>query len=289
MRYFESVVRNKKITKAAEELHISQPSLSAQIKILEEMLGCKLLERKGREISLTEEGKVLYKHACNLLLQFENVFKEIEDVKKVESGEIRIGLFPSAAYWFPNIINQIKIKYPYLNIKISETGAENIEDSLLNYDIHLGITSKLNNSNKLSFTPIYNEELMLITYDSHPFAGLNQIDINELSKEIFIQYKPGYQIREIIQKTCQNAGFEPQVICECGRLETVKSMVISKLGVAIVPETYIKFGDFSEFNVLNIINPTPSRTLYLVFQQDRYYQPIIHELKKLIFDYFKYR
>lgn len=286
LRYFESVVKNKTFSKAAEELHISQPSLSAQIKTLEQMVGCKLLERNSREVSPTEAGKILYKHTCNLLLQVENISKEMEEVIKIESGEIKIGLFPSAAVWFPRVIGQLKELYPNFSIKIFETGAEDIETLLLNYDIHLGITSKLIASNKLSFIPIYNEELLLITHRNHRLKDLHQIDLSELVNDSFIQYKPGYQLREIILDSCLDAGFEPLVISECSRLETILNLVLTEIGVAIAPENYIKSANLTDLHIINIKNPTPSRTLYLVFNKDRYYQPIINDLKDLIIEYF---
>jgi DNA-binding transcriptional LysR family regulator len=287
LKYFESVVRNKKITKAAEELHISQPSLSAQIKNLEQMLGCKLIERNAREISLTEPGKVLYRHACNLLMQFENIYKEMEDVKEVGSGEIKIGMFPSCSYWFPQIIRLLKNKYPKIRIKINETGSENIENSLKNFDIHIGITSKFIHSDIFSYIPIYNEQLMLITYKDHPFKNLNEIDINKLSNETLILYKKGYQIRELILQSCNQAGFEPKFIYECGGYVTAHNMVISELGIAIVPETYLKFAFLKDVNVIKINNPTPKRTLYIVMQKKRYLQPVIHELNNLIINFFE--
>ncbi|MBS4214689.1 MULTISPECIES: LysR family transcriptional regulator [Neobacillus] len=287
MRYFVSVVRNKNITRAAEELHIAQPSLSAQIKTLEQMVGCKLLERNSREISLTEAGRVLYKHACQILLQVENVYKELEEVKEVESGEIKIGIFPSATYWLPHVITELKDHYPNLNLNVLEAGAENIEKSLLNYEIHLGITSKFFHSDKLKFIPIYNEEMLLITHANHSFKNLQQVNLSELSNETFIQYKPGYQLRDIIIKSFQDAGIEPRVLCECRRLETVRSMVLSNLGVAIVPESFLEFANHRDFNITNIINPTPLRTLYVAFHKDRYFQPIIHDLKDIIIQYFE--
>jgi DNA-binding transcriptional LysR family regulator len=287
MKYFESIVRNKKITKAAEELHISQPSLSAQIKVLEQELGCKLFERTAREFILTDPGIILYKHACKILLQFKKASQEMEDAKEIGTGEISLGTFPSAVYWLPQVILQLKNKYPKILIKIKEMGAESIENSLKNYDINLGITSHIIHSDILLFTPIFNEQLLLITYDNHPFNGLSQVDITDLSKESFISYQPGYQLRDIILKSCHAAGFNPQIIYECGRLETIRSLVTAGLGIALVPETYVKYTVLKDLNVIRVKNPTPKRTLYIVLHKNRYHQPAIHQFRKLIINLFE--
>ncbi len=89
LRYFVTVARNKQFTVAAEELHISQPSLSNSIKQLEQTLGCKLFERSTRKLALTEQGQVLYQHACKLLNEFDHIIKEMEDVKKYRFWKIK--------------------------------------------------------------------------------------------------------------------------------------------------------------------------------------------------------
>ena len=100
LKYFESIARHKNITKAAQELHISQPSLSKQIKVFEQELGCKLFERTTREIALSEPGKVLHKHAIRILQQLENATKEMKDVRDIGLGEIRSELLSLAFLGF---------------------------------------------------------------------------------------------------------------------------------------------------------------------------------------------
>ncbi|WP_284035765.1 LysR family transcriptional regulator [Neobacillus sp. 114] len=286
LKYFETAVRNKNITKAAEELHISQPSLSVQIKSLEQELSCKLLERNTKEISLTEPGKILYNHACDLLVQFENIYRDMEDVSEVGSGEINVGMFQSASSWFPKIIMEFQKVYPNLRFKIHEIGSNNIENALRNYDIHLGISSRLFNSDIYKYSPFFKEELLLITNKDHLFKKFKSINISDLINERFILYKQGYKLREIVLESCENAGFKPKVFYECGNSETMRNLVLSGLGVAIVPETSIRFSDLNGINILKINNFTPSRTLYTVLLNKRYHKPVVLELNKLIINFF---
>jgi len=287
MKYFVTVVRNKNITKAAEELHISQPSLSAQIKSLEQELGCKLLERNTREISLTEPGRILYDHACDLLLQFENVYREMEDVNEVGNGEIRVGMFPSAASWFPLIIMELQKKYPNVLINIHEICSINMENALKNYDIHLGISSRKIQSDIFNFIPLFKEELFLIVNENHPFSKYKSIDFTDLMDERFILYKQGYQLRDIVLDLCKSAGFQPKVFYECGEFETIRNLVRTGLGIAIIPETYIKFTDTNDISIIKINEFSPSRTLYTVLLNNRYHKPVVLELNRLIINFFE--
>jgi DNA-binding transcriptional LysR family regulator len=286
IKYFESIVRNKKITKAAEELHISQPSLSSQIKALEQELGCKLIERNAREIRLTEPGIILYRHAAHILQEFENIQREMKDVKDTGLGEITIGIFPTSVYWLPQIILRFKQRFPDVLIKIKEMGAEQIEDSIKNYDIHIGISSIPIQTDLMLFNPIFEEQLFLITSLEHPFRDLEIINISDIEHEPFILYQTGYQLRQHVLDSCEQAGFYPNVVFESGRLETICSLVMENLGVALAPESYIKFSAQKRLKVIKVRNPTPTRTICITTHQNRYLLPAVDELKSLITNFF---
>src|SRR5690606_27835075 len=107
LKYFEALIRNKQFTKAAKELYISQPSLSNLIKSLEKKLGTSLIERSNRrQVNPTEAGLILYRHACRILKDLNNVSKEMEEVKNVGASSITIGIIGSTEYWIPDIMKK---------------------------------------------------------------------------------------------------------------------------------------------------------------------------------------
>lgn len=272
-RYFESVARNQQFTLASEELHISQPSLSNSIKSLEREVGCKLFERSTRKVNLTESGQVLYKHACKLLNQFDNVFKEMEDVRNIGAGKLNLGMIESFRYLIPEIISQFKDTYPSISINIREMSPNEIEYSLNNYDIHLGITSNCNKNNEIEYIPIFNEKLVLITPLDHHLIHLSSIDISELKNEILIHSLTGYKVRESIIMACKDAGFIPKVDYETESLETARGLVEIGLGVSVVPESYLKLNPSKKIKIIYLKNHLPNRTVYISYQYQRYLPP----------------
>ncbi|MGG1677199.1 LysR family transcriptional regulator [Neobacillus sp. NRS-1170] len=288
LRYFESIVRHRNITKAAEELQISQPSLSIQMKALEQELGCKLIDRSARDVLLTEPGEVLYTHTLQILQQISNAYKEIDDIKEDGLGEIRIGSISTCTPWLFNLFLGFKKKYPMQQINIKEMHGAHIEKALLSYDIHIGLTSTTRPSNLLSFEPIYCEELVLITSIEHRFKDLDEIDFKHLADEPLISNPSSYALQKQILFFCNQAGFTPKFAFEIdGR--SIPRFVSAGLGIAIVPRSSLTI--FSQdgfiFKVITLKNPSPSRIIYLATHQNRYFSEKIDEFRSQIVRVFK--
>ncbi|MGC4376914.1 LysR family transcriptional regulator [Fictibacillus sp. Mic-4] len=288
LKYFESVVRHKNFSKAAEELHVSQPSLSNTIKSLEKELGCKLLERTTREVGLTESGAVFYQHVLGILSQFEHVQKEMKEVKYTGAGTLKIGIIESSKYWIPKIIIKIRTKYPNVHIKIKEMiGMRDIEEALNRHDVHLSIAPQKIEHSHLKFIPIYNEEYVLVTPQNHPFCHLKSINLSGLENENLILSQPGYPSYQKITEACRTAGFDPKSTYEVERLEMACSLAEAGLGVSILPENYLKYSSLSGINILKLTNPTPNRMVYMAYHSNRYLPPVVQDAMSFIIHFFK--
>ncbi|MGG1677200.1 LysR family transcriptional regulator [Neobacillus sp. NRS-1170] len=287
MKYFETIVRHKNITKAAMELHISQPSLSGQIKILEQELGCKLLERSPRGVTLTKSGEILYKHSVQILHLFTNAYEEMEKVKSVGLGEISIGSIPTCTSWLFDTTLEFQKKYPHVRINIKEMEVEDIVASLKSYDIHIGVTSIATETDLLFFETIYHEELLLVTSAHHRFKDLKEIDFIDLADEPFILY-PGYSMRQHILHFCEQAGFTPKVAFELDSLAMFR-FIEEGLGIAIVPKSSINNELIKHQGVkfISLKNPAPFRNIYIATHQNRYLPSAIHDYKLQIAEFFK--
>lgn len=286
LKYFEAVVRNKKITKAAEELHISQPSLSNIIKSLEEELNCTLLDRSTREIIPTNPGKVLYEHACKLLNSFNNIYKEMEDVREGSEPNLNIGVIDSAKYWMPKVIQKYKRTYPDGKIKLVEMGAGYMEGGLENYDLHFAITTNFTDSEKFTLRTIYQEEFVLMVNKNHKFSHLTSVDLYELRNETLIQSPDRFRIKEQLQEACLQSGFVPKAAFEIESLETAKSLVEEGLAVSIVPENYLKYSTLDKINIVRLTNPTPKRKIYIIHLNKRYLPKSVHYFMSAINEFF---
>lgn len=276
LKYFQVVVKHKQFTRAAEELHISQPSLSNAIKALEKELDCILFERSTRKLILTEPGKILYRHACKILTYFGSIYKEMNDVKNEGAGNLNIGMIESYRYFITPIIYHFKKRYPNVRIKIHEMGPKEIEKALKSYDLHIGITSNINKENELKYEPIFQEKYVLITPTDHPFEHLsNNIDITGLRDEMIIHSLEGFEVRNTFMDVCQKAGFTPHYEYEVESLETARSMVEAGLGLAVVPENFITSNSSDKVKIIYLNNLLPERTVYFAYQSERYLLPAI--------------
>ncbi|RKQ35724.1 LysR family transcriptional regulator [Oceanobacillus halophilus] len=286
MKYFHAIVKYKTFTKAAQLLHISQPSLSSQIKDLEKELGCVLFERTTKIVSLTEAGINFLKLITPILEQENRIYQEMEDLKEIGLKKVNIGILPSQVFLLPKIILQFKKKYPNIAINIFEMGSKDMEKSLEKYDIHLGLTSPISYSKFLTYLPVYEEELFIIAPFDHPFKTYSHITTSDLIGQDFISYKEGYSLREILLKVCSEAGFKPNIMYECGRLETIRQLVISGMGIAIVPENYIRFAISDKMSIIKIVKSDIRRPLNIIMSKDRHYPKPVHDLKNYFFDFF---
>lgn len=288
LKYFHTVAKYQQFTRAAEELHISQPSLSNAIKRLELELDCKLFERSTKRLVLTEPGKILYRHANNVLIEFENIHKEMDDAKNVGYGNINIGMIESFRYFMAPIIYHFKKSYPNIRLKVCEMGPEKIEQSIKTYDIHVGITSKTNNENEFIYDPIFQERYVLITPIDHRFEHLRQVKISELKDEMFIHSLEGFDVRNIFIKACQDVGFTPKYEYEAESLETIHSLVEIGLGLSVVPESFLQRYPSGKTKIVYLNEDFPKRTVYFVYHADRYMLPAIKDFMSIAKEYSKF-
>ncbi|MCZ2257406.1 LysR family transcriptional regulator [Sporosarcina sp. G11-34] len=274
LSYFVNVVDQMSFSKAAQKLHISQPSLSNAIKSLENELGFKLLERTTRNIRLTDAGNVLYDRALHLLLEMDIVEKEMKEVKLVGSGELQIGMIESVKHWIPKVIHRYENEFPNMHITFTEVLARDaVKKSLRTYATHFIITNQPIDEEDIETIPLYEENLVLVLHESHPLVNNESILLKALENEQFIISSEGFQTREDILRAFELEKVEPTIKFEIERFETALSLVQENLGIALMPENYLQ-GRQNMQVVSKIIDSTAlTRTVYLTHMKNRYVSP----------------
>ncbi|HJF31780.1 MAG TPA: LysR family transcriptional regulator [Sporosarcina psychrophila] len=289
LNYFVSVVNHMSFSKAAEKLHISQPSLSKAIKNLERDLGFQIIERNTRNIRLTEAGEVLYSRAIHLLSEMTIVKKEMEEVKLVGKGELQIGMIESVKYWLPKVISRYNEKFSDMHIRLTEVlGGDNVKTSLRKYETHAIITNQQIKEVDIETVPLYKEKLVLVLHESHLMARKKSITLKELESEPFIISTKGFQTREDILHAFELEDTIPTVKYEIERFETALSLVSENLGIALIPENYLQ--GRHDFSIVSktIESPALERTVYLAYMKNRYVSPSIEAFIKEVKLFFKY-
>src|SRR5690625_3951672 len=283
LHYFVTVVEQGTYTKAAEMLHISQPSLSAAIKKLENHYDLKLIDRTTREMKLTQEGKVLYEEAKKLITHFDHVTEEMHRLKVEGPLELQIGLIESAKFWIPSIIAKFKKEYPHIYIKLLEIlSLEDVEQSLFNFDIHFVITSQLIDHPNIETYPIYEENLVALIPLSHPLHKVEEISTADFENEPLIICKEGFQTREDTLIFFRKSGIKPNIQFEIERFETACSLVENGLGITLVPENYVTFDKKREFHIRQIAHHPITRIVYIAYVKNRYLPPLVRDFIRLV-------
>jgi len=247
IEYFVSIVETGSFSLAAEELYISQSSLSKQIIALEKELEVKLFDRSKRKIALTETGMIFHKHAIQL--------KEIQQVLLAELGEykkaapsLKIAAIPvTAQYGITSYIAQFKKAYPQIIFTLEERQASTVLPALSQHKYDLAFVRDYNiDIAVFSSFPLMTDRLMAAVSCDHRFAKRKSISLAELSNENFIMFNKGTLIYELSMNACRSAGFEPKVFYAAPRAASIIGMVASNSGVALIMDKVLNYYNRSD-------------------------------------------
>ncbi|MEH6944061.1 LysR family transcriptional regulator [Bacillus sp. JJ722] len=285
--YFVTVADLLSYSKAAQKLHISQPSLSNAIKNFEDEVGSPLLERSTRKIELTDAGVILYKKAIQILSQMNILKREMEEVRLTGKGELTIGMIESVRHWIPRVIHEYQNQFPLMNFKLIEVlSGKAVKESLRKYHTHFIITNQAIHEEDIESIPLYEERLILVLHKDHPLSQKKSITLKDLENEPFIISTEGFQTREDILKAFKIEQVSPKIKFEIERFETALSLVSESLGITIIPENYL-YDPIDESIVQKTIDSSAlERTVYLTFMKNRYLVPAVQTFLEDIKRYF---
>lgn len=285
--YFTTLVEAGSFTNAAKALNISQPSLSAAIKQLEQNVGIILIERSTRKINLTREGEILYEEAKRLIHHFDQVEQEMVRLKEEGPLELKIGLIESVHFWLPKVIATYRKQYPTIQINLTEVlGFRDVAHALKNFKIHVAITNQLFQDESIQTIPIYQENLVVVLPKTHRLEQKNEITIKDLKGEDFIICKEGLQTRNDILNAFNKHNVQPNICFEIERFETACTLVEEHLGVTIVPENYMKWNDRTNVTTKQLTDASLSRTVYCAILRERYLPPVVRQFITLTKQFF---
>ena len=262
LKYILTIAELKSISKAANELYISQPSLSSFLSNTEKDLGLKLFDRTTTPLTLTYAGSKFIETAKSILILEDNLRKEFSDISEMKKGKITIGI-PSVrgTYIFPIILPIFKKDYPGIEIEVVEADSNLLEELLLSRKIDLLITSLPSNNKLLISELLYKEKIRLACQKNYLLdMGLSSldsdvIDLNDLKNVDFILTKKNHRIRNLTDTVFNTYNFEPNTVLETDNTATAFRLATSGLGVCFVSEMILNttkpINDFDLFEIKN--------------------------------------
>lgn len=239
LRYFAAVAQTLHFGRAAEQLSITQPVLSDQIRRLETLLGVQLLYRTKRVVALTEPGRIFLADVLKLLEHTEGAIATVQRAAQGKLGKLSIGYTGPALYTvMPAILRQFRDRYPDVELTLRELCTPDQEAALLAGELHVGFLHPPISS-PLQQREILSESMVVALPDSHPLASQPDLSIQDLSHESFILFPQavGPQLYGEIMMLCAQAGFSPKVVQEATPQPTMIGLVAAGLGVAFVAES----------------------------------------------------
>jgi len=235
LEYFLEAARQRSFTRAAEKLHLAQAALSEQMRKLELDLGAVLFHRSRRETTLTAAGEALRGHAEILITQAQTARRAVSDVEMLRGGRLVIGAIPSvSACVLPGVIAEFRRQYPAVELSLLEGTSESVAQWVELGRVDLGVVQMPAVGGRFEETELFAEPFVLLVSHGHGLAGRRRVLLAEVAGESFVFYRG--RARDTAQAACRAAGFEPRIACESSELETIRSLVDSGLGIALLPE-----------------------------------------------------
>ena len=257
LQYILKVAECQNITRAAEQLFVSQPALSHFISKAEEELGAKIFNRGTTPLTLTQAGEKYVKTARMILGLQESLKQEIENLKDCRSGEITLGLSDMrATVLLPFVLPEFRRLYPNVAIRTVESSSKEVENNVRNGVVEIGIIPLYDYGQDLSASVLYDEELLLVSASevpSHHGATRNWVSLGDMTGKDFILLHRPNRIRRAVDAMFIEHGVKPKSIFESCNNMTVYMMAASGLGLAIVPDS-----------VVRIMNPMPIPRVYSI-------------------------
>jgi DNA-binding transcriptional LysR family regulator len=220
--------------KAAEVLFLSQPSVTARIQSLERELDCRLFDRLGKQVLLTEKGRQFLPYAQQLLQIYRKGKQHIQR-ERIIPDELRIGCTVSVSnYMIPELLPKLKAQYPKLQIKITTATSDEILTKVLNRELDLGFVRNLSHPNLYS-VKYYEDPIQLYAYPDHPLAGGKEISLGSIVDQPFVFFECGSLDWIRIHRLFQSLNKPPAIEIHTDNAETAKKLVLNQAGICFLP------------------------------------------------------
>lgn len=270
LKYFQIAAKTQNFSRAAEELNISQPSLSMTISHLEDELGAKLFDRKGRNIELNESGAAFLARVNRIFFELENAKNEVSEINGTQSR--RISLATTNPQLLSGILKKFLLEHKDITITQRCDTRENVEKQLQSGEIDFGLGVPAISGDDIICRILKEEEIVLVVPESHRYADQKSIDLYKVAVDAFITLDHSYNFRKITDDICQLAGFTPNIKFEVGG-SLIKDMLELNRGIALLPKYLIErpHEGKSHLKMLKIVSPNPKIQIGLSWQKQKYF------------------
>lgn len=270
LQIFEAIARLGSYTKAAEELFLTQPTVSMQIKKMSDTIGLPLFEQVDRKHRLTEPGEAIYRAARSMFNILNDLELSIAGFKGLKSGRLRLGVVSTAKHFAPEILGEFCKEYPDIDISLKVTNRERVLERLKQGEDDLYIMGQVQDEPGIVSIPFAPNPVVVVAGKDHPLTQERNITIERLAQEPLILREPGSGVRDIAMRQFRERDLQPKVRMELGSNEAIKHSVVGGLGVSMLSlHTLTLEGATGPVDVLDVEGFPLPRQWYLVHSKDR--------------------
>jgi DNA-binding transcriptional LysR family regulator len=235
LRVFYHAAKNLNFTLAANELFITQPAVTFQMKAFEEFCNLKLFKKRARRLFLTDEGRALYEYAEKIFQYEKEIENVIEDMRELKRGVLSLGTTKAyARYFMPLMLSTFHKNYPNIKIQLNEGSSLDMTYSLLDFKIEVAVVARAGELAEVDFFPFSKEEMALIVAPGHHFTKKKAIGIKDLANEPFIMKEKGSGTRKLVEQLFLNENCAPDILMETSNTEFIKQLVQRGEGISFL-------------------------------------------------------
>ncbi|MDU6924503.1 LysR family transcriptional regulator [Franconibacter helveticus 513] len=237
LRYFVEVVRQQSFTRAAQNLFVTQPTISKMLRNLEDELNCTLLIRDGRRLLLTDTGRVVYERGLTILAEFRQLESELSDINHLNKGVLRLGIPPMVGMTMAGPISLYRQRYPGVELKISEFGGLTVQQAVLNGELDLAITAlPVEEESSFAALPLFSHPLCVLAPRSGIWLRRKSVEPQQLASEPLLIYNEDFALSRQLMQLFSAHEIKPRIAVRSGQWDFLAAMVQAGVGVAILPE-----------------------------------------------------
>jgi len=261
LRVFYHAAKNLNFTAAANDLFITQPAVTFQVKSFEEYCNLKLFKKRGRKIVLSDEGKTLFEYAENIFKYEKEIENVIDEMRELKRGVLSLGTTKAyARYFMPLMVTSFHANYPDIKIQLNEGSSLDMIHSLLDLKIEVAVIAKAVDHPEVNFFPFSKEEMAVIVAPDHRFTKKKTIAFKDLSNEPFIMKEKGSGTRKLVEQLFSKENCAPDILMETSNAEFIKQLVQRGEGVSILVREAVA-AELGEKNLVEV--PLKGRKIFL--------------------------
>jgi DNA-binding transcriptional LysR family regulator len=234
LQCFSAVARNLSFTKAAEELHLTQPAVSMQIRQLEQQAGLPLTEQFGKRVHLTEAGEEVFRYARSILQQVDELDVVLDRIKGLSGGRLKIAAIASANYFVPRLIGTFHERFPDVSVSMDVTNQTEVLRRVLENEVDMAIMGQPPKDSQVEALAFMDNPLIIVASPEHRLAGRKRIQLKELEKEEFLIREPGSGTRGAMERFFRENKLKLNTGMGMGSLSSIKQGVQANLGLGLL-------------------------------------------------------